>query len=302
MPAAKPASLAQGVAHYENFPVASWLCPARLRPAIMAVYGFARTADDIADEGKATPEQRLTDLATYRADLNACADGQPLSEHWPQVFTALQPHLISHMGSHVLRTDFPLHLLHDLLTAFEQDVHASAAAHWYGNHAELFDYCRHSANPVGRILLHLYGVSDAEALDESDAICTALQLINFWQDLSTDVPRQRYYLPRDLMATAQVSRTQVIARKDKSNTMDLIASCVDIARTSMQKGYALPARVQRQQGGWNGWRAALELRCVIQGGLRILDKIKTQRFRTLGERPQLGKWDMAVVLWRAVWM
>ncbi|MGA8514995.1 MAG: squalene synthase HpnC [Burkholderiaceae bacterium] len=302
MRANQPASLARGIDHYENFPVASWLCPARLRPAILAVYGFARTADDIADEGHATPEQRLAELATYRADLNACADGLPLSEHWPQVFRALQPHLIAHLGSHVLRTDFPLHLLHDLLIAFEQDVHASAAEHWYADHDALFDYCRHSANPIGRILLHLYGVSEAEALDESDAICTALQLINFWQDLSTDVPRQRYYLPRDLMATAQVSRTQVKALKDKSNTMELIAACADIARASMQKGYPLPTRIQRQQGGFGGWRAALELRCVIQGGLRILDKIKALRFRTLGERPTLGKWDMCVVLWRALWM
>jgi hydroxysqualene synthase len=302
MPTAKPANLAQGVEHYENFPVASWLCPARLRPAIMAVYGFARTADDIADEGNATPEQRLADLAEYRADLYACADGHTLSARWPKVFNALAPQLITQMGSHVLRTDFPVNLLNDLLLAFEQDIHASAAAHWYGDHAELFDYCSLSANPIGRILLHLYGVSEAEALDESDAICTALQLINFWQDLSKDIPRQRYYLPRDLMATLQVSRKQVIACKDKSNTMELIAACADIARTRMQKGYALPARIQRQQGGFSGWRAALELRCVIQGGLRILDKIEGLKYCTLDERPKLGKWDALVVLWRAMVM
>jgi hydroxysqualene synthase len=300
--AANPATLAQGVDHYENFPVASWLCPAHLRPAIMAVYGFARTADDIADEGHATPEQRLADLAAYRADLYACADGHTISERWPQVFGALAPHLITQMGSHVLRTDFPVPLLNDLLLAFEQDVHASAAQHWYGDHTELFDYCSLSANPIGRILLHLYGVSEAEALAESDAICTALQLINFWQDLSKDVPRQRFYLPRDLMATCKVSRKQVIAYKDKSNTMELIAACADIAKASMAKGYALPARIQLQQGGFSGWRAALELRCVIQGGLRILNKIKALNYRTLDERPKLGKWDMVVVLWRAMLM
>jgi hydroxysqualene synthase len=296
------ASLAQGVEHYENFPVASWLCPARLRPAIVAVYGFARTADDIADEGNATPEQRLADLAEYRADLSACADGQPLSERWPKVFTALKPHLVSHVGSQVLTSEFPVHLLNDLISAFVQDVHASASSHWYGDHAELFDYCSLSANPIGRILLHLYGVSEAEALAESDAICTALQLINFWQDLSKDVPRQRYYLPRDLMAQAKVSRKQIIACRDKSNTAEVIAACVDIARTSMAKGYPLPARIQLQQGGFSGWRAALELRCVIQGGLRILDKIKGLRYRTLDERPKLGKWDILVVLWRAMVM
>ena len=178
-------------------------------------------------------------------------------------------------------------------------VHASASAHWHGDHAELIDYCSLSANPVGRILLHLYGVSEAEAQDESDAICTALQLINFWQDLSKDVPRQRYYLPRDLMATAQVSRTQVKALNDNHNTMALIAACAGIARASMQKGYPLPARIQRQQGGWNGWRAALELRCVIQGGLRILDKIQALHYRTLHTRPTLSSWDAVVVVWRA---
>jgi hydroxysqualene synthase len=302
MPANRPASPAQGVEHYENFPVASWLCPARLRPAIMAVYTFARIADDIADEGKATPEQRLADLAQYRADLSACADGQPLSERWPQVFAALKPHLVSHEGSQVLPTEFPVSLLNDLISAFVQDVHASASSHWYNDHSELVDYCSLSANPIGRIMLHLYGVSDAEALAESDAICTALQLINFWQDLSKDIPRQRYYLPRDLLATAKVSRKQIVACRDKSNTAEVIATCVDIARASMAQGYPLPARIQRQQGGFSGWRAALELRCVIQGGLRIADKIRNLRYRTLDERPKLGKWDMCVVLWRAMVM
>ncbi len=302
MPTKKPAKPVQGIDHYENFPVASWLCPAHLRPAIRAVYAFARTADDLADEGQAKPEQRLADLATYRADLYACADGHTLSARWPQVFSALAPHLVSQMGSHVLRTDFPVPLLNDLLLAFEQDVHASASAHWYGNHAELFDYCSFSANPIGRIMLHLYGVSEAEALAESDAICTALQLINFWQDLSKDIPRGRYYLPRDMMAACKVSRKQVEACKDKKNTMELIAACADIAKSNMQKGYALPARIQRQQGGFSGWRSALELRCVIQGGLRILDKIKALNYRTLDQRPKLGTWDMVVVLWRAMVM
>jgi phytoene/squalene synthetase len=195
-----------------------------------------------------------------------------------------------------------VHLLNDLLLAFEQDVHCTASGHWYADHTELLDYCSRSANPIGRLLLHLYGVSDAEALDESDAICSALQLINFWQDLSTDIPRQRYYLPRDLMATAEVGKKQILAQKDKKNTASLIAVCADFAKTSMQKGYALPARVQRQLGGFDGWRAALELRCVIQGGLRILEKIKALRYRTLDQRPKLDKWDMCVVLWRAMRM
>ncbi|MFL6663494.1 MAG: squalene/phytoene synthase family protein, partial [Rhizobacter sp.] len=159
------------VEHYENFPVASWLCPPALRPAVTAIYGFARTADDLADEGDATPAQRLADLATYRRDLDAAATGAPPSARWTAVFSPL--------AGAIARHGLPVPLLHDLLDAFSQDVVQAR----YADRAELLDYCRRSANPVGRLLLHLYGIDDPRALHESDAICTALQLANFWQDL-----------------------------------------------------------------------------------------------------------------------
>ena len=170
-PDAWPAAAA-APSHYENFPVASWLCPPRLRPPIAAIYHFARTADDIADEGSALPAQRLSDLAAYRQDLAAVASGQPHSGRWAPVFDTLAPQLHA--------WQLPEALLADLLSAFAQDVVFTRDGRAYADRAELLDYCRRSANPVGRLLLHLYGVQDTAALAESDAICSALQLINFW--------------------------------------------------------------------------------------------------------------------------
>lgn len=274
--------------HYENFPVASLLCPPQLRPAVAAIYWFARTADDIADEGNALPAQRLADLAAYRADLQAAAEGRPASARWPAVFAALAPV--------IAQFQLPVPLLADLLSAFEQDV----VKQRYATEAELLDYCRRSANPVGRLLLHLYGVHDAASQAQSDHICSALQLINFWQDLSVDIPRGRIYLPQELWAAHGVDEAQLLARDNNPNTTKLIAACAHSARASMLKGSELPATVARQLGGFTGWRAAFELRCVIQGGLRILAKIDAMDYRTLTERPKLMAWDAVAILWKAL--
>ncbi|NTV88716.1 MAG: squalene/phytoene synthase family protein, partial [Burkholderiaceae bacterium] len=187
--AAAPARSAPPVVHYENFPVASWLCPARLRPAIAAIYAFARTADDIADEGDAPAQQRLDDLAAFRVDLHAAAGGQPASARWAGIFGPL--------SIVIAQSELPVPLLDNLLDAFEQDVIKTRDGTGYADRTALLDYCSRSANPVGRLLLHLYGVHDEESLAQSDQICSALQLINFWQDLSVDIPRGRYYLPGD---------------------------------------------------------------------------------------------------------
>ena len=282
-----PASV-QGVSHYENFPVASVLCPPRLRPAIVAIYGFARTADDIADEGDATPQARLDDLAAYRADLMATAAGLAPSKRWSSVFERL--------GPVIAQFALPVNLLADLLSAFEQDV----VKQRYASHAELLDYCRRSANPVGRLLLHLYGVNDAQSLQESDSICTALQLINFWQDLSVDIPRGRIYLPAEAWIAHGVDEAQLLCLQSNPATINLIAGCARSARISMLNGSKLPATVARLLGGFTGWRAALELRCVIQGGLRILDKMEALNYATLTQRPALGKWDATVIFWKAL--
>ena len=279
---------ATGVSHYENFPVASWLCPPQLRPAITAIYWFARTADDIADEGDASPQSRLDDLAAYRADLIATARGEPPSPRWAAVFTRL--------GPVITQFALPVPLLADLLSAFEQDV----VKQRYASEAELLDYCARSANPVGRLLLHLYGVHDEASLQQSDCICSALQLINFWQDLSVDIPRGRIYLPADAWARHGVDEAQLLRLESKPNTINLIADSARGARAGMLKGSELPATVGRRLGGFTGWRAALELRCVIQGGLRILDKIEAMNYAALTRRPTLGKGDALLIAWKAL--
>ncbi|HSV53142.1 MAG TPA: squalene synthase HpnC [Burkholderiaceae bacterium] len=283
---ARPASPAPPSAHYENFPVASLLCPPRLRPPIAAIYWFARTADDIADEGDATPGQRLDDLAVYRQDLHAIAGGRHHSGRWPQVFDPLQKTLHEH--------DLPVPLLADLLSAFEQDVVKTRDGAGYADRTELLDYCRRSANPVGRLLLHLYGVRDAQSLAQSDNICSALQLINFWQDMSVDIPRGRFYLPVADSQAYGVLRQDLQANARTPGATTLVAELVRWARAMMQGGAALVHTVP----GRAGW----ELRLVVQGGLRILERIEAIDHATLLQRPVLRAWDWPLVLWRALWM
>ena len=274
------------VTHYENFPVASWLCPPHLRAPIAAIYAFARTADDIADEGPANAAQRLADLAAYRADLHAIAAAQAPSERWSAVFAPLAAMLQRHA--------LPVPLLDDLLSAFIQDVEKTRDGAGYAHRTELLDYCRRSANPVGRLLLHLYGVADAEALAQSDAICSALQLINFWQDLSVDIPRGRHYLTDADCAAHGVDRAQLATLQPTPATTRLLADNARWARTLMEQGAPLVHRLP----GRAGW----ELRLVVQGGLRILDKIDALRGANLHTRPRLHGHDWCVMLWRAVWM
>lgn len=270
------------VEHYENFPVASKLCPPALRPAVAAIYWFARTADDLADEGDAPPQRRLADLAAYRADLAAVSRGEPVSARWPGVFEPLRGTLSAYA--------LPLILLTDLLSAFEQDV----VKHEYTDRAELLDYCRRSANPVGRSLLHLYGLHGAEALRQSDAICTALQLANFWQDLGLDIRRGRVYVPATEFARHAGAREALQGGCDSPQTRALIADLVRWSRSLMVEGAALVHAVP----GRAGW----ELRLVVQGGLHILEKIERPGFANLRARPTLRWYDAPLLLWRALWM
>lgn len=276
--------------HYENFPVASWLCPPRLRPPIAAIYHFARTADDIADEGNAPPAERLADLAAYRADLHAIARGAAPSPRWARVFQALAVQMQAFQ--------LPLQPLDDLLSAFAQDVRKTAAGDTYADWPELIDYCRRSANPVGRLLLHLYGVTGDAALAESDTICTSLQLINFWQDLSVDIPRGRYYLPLAECAVHGIvisdPARQFATLKSDEKTTNLIAACAHQASASMQKGLKLVHRIP----GRAGW----ELRAVTQGATRVLDKIDALGAAVLHQRPTVGKADAPRILWRMLRM
>ena len=272
-----PATLS--VDHYENFPVASVLCPPHIRPAVVAIYHFARTADDLADEGDASTEQRIADLAQYRADLVATLQDRPPSERWAAVFGRLQ--------ASVHNFALPGELLHALLDAFEQDVHNP----FYADRTALLDYCRLSANPIGRLLLHLYGIHDAASLQRADAICSALQLINFWQDLSVDGPRGRHYVPTSDLHRHGLSLQAVQTCQDGPAARALVADLCRWAHELMQQGTALPLQVQ----GRAGW----ELRLVLQGGLRILEKIRRMDHATLTRRPSLSAADMPLLLWRA---
>jgi len=271
-----------GVDHYENFPVASVLCPPALRPAVAAIYWFARTADDIADEGDASAPSRLADLSAFRHDLVVALDRGDPGSRWPQVFAPL----LQAQQRHGL----PPGLLHDLISAFEQDVHNPP----YPDRASLLDYCSRSANPVGRLLLHLYGVGDAQLLQRSDAICSALQLINFWQDLGRDQRKGRNYLPASDLAGQGLHPPAGRPIDDSPALRQVMRELCSWARTLMLSGAPLVRRVP----GRAGW----ELRLVVQGGLRILEKIEQIDHATMLLRPTLGRSDLPLLAWRALRM
>lgn len=271
-----------GVGHYENFPVASWLCPAALRPPIAAIYHFARTADDLADEGDAAPAARLQALAAYRHDLQAACRGEGWSPRWAATFAAL--------ATQIRRHQLPPPLLHALLDAFEQDVGNPR----YADREALLAYCALSANPVGRLLLHLYQVHDATALQQSDAICSALQLINFWQDLGIDGPRGRHYVPEDARLRHGVAWADLQQGRDSAAARALVAELCAWAGSLMAAGAPLATRLP----GRVGW----ELRLVVQGGLRVLERIERMDHATLAGRPKLSAADLLPMLWRALRM
>lgn len=282
-----------GVDHEENFPVASWLCPPAQRPAVIALYRFARTADDLADEGHLPAPQRLQQLALYRQWLN-WADGTltrpQTSAHpsWPDLFAELHIHIKRHA--------WPTAPMHALLDAFEQDVRHTASGHRYQNMAELLDYCSRSANPVGRLLLHVFGVTDATSLSQSDDICTALQLINFWQDISIDWPRQRHYLPQDRLDAHGLTLNDFSPSRPPDARLDatcsqLVSELFGHAAQTMRRGAPLAWRLKGRFG--------LELRLVVHGGLRVAERAAQQCHHTWNKRPKLAATDLPLLLWRS---
>lgn len=268
--------------HYENFPVASRLCPPELRPAVVAIYRFARTADDIADEGDAESSERLADLAAMRVDLTAAAAGGRSSPRWPAVFGPL--------GAAIARHALPLEPFCDLLDAFAED----AVATRYADRAALLGYCRRSADPIGRLLLRLYGIGDARSLARADAICTGLQLTNFWQDLGVDARRGRLFAPLADCRRHGALPSRLLACDDSPQIRALVCDLVAWARGVLLTGAPLVHSV--------AGRAGLELRLVVQGGLRILEKIDGQGGATLSSRPVLGWTDAPLLFWRALSM
>ena len=257
------------VDHYENFPVGSVLVPRRLRKPIHAIYAFARTADDYADEGTADNEQRL-------AQLQALSDELALIDQGKRPVTALMQRLHDEA---IAPFALPTQLFEDLLSAFRQDVVQKR----YQEFAGLVDYSRRSANPVGRLLLCLYGVNDAKSLAQSDGICTALQLINFWQDVAVDWRKDRVYLPLQDMAKFAVCESDIAAQRLTPEFKRLMAYECEKAFKMLQAGSGL---VHQLPG-----RLAWELRLIVLGGQRILQKLDEVGYDVFTQRPELGRKD-----------
>lgn len=265
--------------HYENFPVASPLLPAHLRAPIRVIYAFARSADDIADEGNASAEERLAGLAIYEQELDRIEQQQK-----PQ--TALFIELQAVINTYQL----PLQAFRNLLSAFEQDVSTTR----YASYSELIDYCKRSADPVGRIMLSLFKQASIDNIKESDAICSALQLINFIQDVAIDWQKSRIYLPLEDLARFGITEKHIAHAVSSEEWRALLQYQVERARTLLISGAALPLKIP----GRMGW----ELRIIVQGGLRILEKIQSVDYDVFHHRPQLVKTDWVLMLWRACWM
>jgi phytoene synthase len=260
------------IGHYENFPVASLLLPAPLREPIEIIYRFARTADDFADEGSDPPELRLRKLNDYRRQLETPRDP-----------------LLQDVAKIIREHELPVELFADLLDAFSQDVTKKR----YANFSEVRDYCRRSANPVGRLLLHLFKRTSDSNCRASDAICSALQLVNFWQDVDIDYTKDsRIYLPQDEMMRHGVSEQHLSSRTCDSAWKALMKFQVQRSRELMLSGKdlgnALPGRI------------GLEIRATVQGGLRILEKIEHAGYDVFRRRPKLRAFDWPLLLVRAL--
>jgi len=261
------------VDHYENFPVASILMPKRLRKPVAAIYHFARAADDIADEGDLPDEERLGQLDEFRAELARIAQNE----------TPLTP-LFLNLAAEIQQHALPMQPFYDLLDAFSQDVVKKR----YHDFADLLDYCRRSANPVGTLLLHLYGKATPQNIIYSDAICTSLQLINFWQDVQKDYAIGRIYLPLDELTQHVVSEEQIGQGTANDTWRRLMQFQVDRTRAMMLSGAPL--------GSILTGRIGLEMRMIIAGGLRILDKLENAQFDMFRHRPVLRPFDWVIML------
>ena len=260
------------VDHYENFPVASWLAPAPLRGAIVAIYAFARGADDVADEGNAAPATRLAQLDAYAKGLDAIERGEtPDTPPLAALSGAIRAHAL------------PLEPFRALLSAFRQDVLKTR----YATFAELSDYCMRSANPIGRLLLHLYRVDSEPELLRADAICTGLQLANFWQDIALDWDKGRVYLPSEDLERFGVTEQHIAQGRCDERWQRLLEFEVGRARALLESGRPLARALPL--------RSSLELKGVIAGGLRILRAIDAARGDVFRRRPALSNRDWAAI-------
>jgi squalene synthase HpnC len=261
--------------HYENFHVVSFLLPKRLHQDFYNVYAFCRWADDLGDE-IGDREESLRLLGWWRAELEAMYAGRV--KH--PVFVALQ--------ETVHKYALARQLFGDLISAFEQDQRVGRYANW----EQLFDYCRCSANPVGRLVLRLCGYADAERDRMSDATCTALQLANFWQDVTVDFEKDRVYLPLDLLARHGYTVEDLAARKFNPSFQAAMREAVEVARKLFVEGLPLAKTVDRRLG--------FDLDLFSRGGMRVLDKIERQNYNVLARRPTISKFERLRLLFNAV--
>jgi squalene synthase HpnC len=271
------ASLKLANTHYENFPVASLLLPMRLRRPIGLIYAFARNADDFADEGDLPPEQRLALLDDYRRLLDRIGAGE----------TPDDP-LFASLAAIISEYNLPIQLFYDLLDAFSQDVVKTRYEHL----GEVMDYCRRSANPIGRLLLHLYGEANSRNLANSDAICSALQIINFLQDIAIDYRKNRIYLPQDEMRKFDISESQIAAGNAAGNWWPFMQFQIERTCNLLQSGAPLGLALKGRIG--------LEMRSIIAGGETILRKLQRHHGDMFRHRPVLHPWNWVYMTYRAV--
>ena len=265
------------VEHYENFPVASWLLPARFRPPIEAIYAFARGADDVADEGDAGEAERLAGLDRYVQALDAISLGQ----------TPKEP-VFARIAWAIREYHLPIPLLRDLLDAFRQDVVKKR----YATYGELLDYSRRSANPVGRLVLHVMGEATRTKLEQSDAICSALQFINFWQDVEIDWRKGRVYIPQEDLARFGVGEPDIAGRRADGQWRALMAFECARSRELLLRGAPLARTLPGRLG--------LEIRATVAGGAAILVKIDAVGGDVFRHRPVLGARDWIRILAKAL--
>ncbi|MBL7987819.1 MAG: squalene synthase HpnC [Chlorobi bacterium] len=254
--------------HYENFPVASVLIPKSLRPHVAAIYAFSRAADDIADEGNFSVEERLRRLDEWEHHLDDACSGKPTGP----IFTALAATISQH--------SIPAQLLRDLLTAFRMDARNGG----YHTMDDLLFYCRHSANPIGRLVLHLFGLATPERVQLADMICTGLQLVNFWQDISVDLPGGRVNIPQEIMQSFDCPPEQLRSGKFTPNCQRMMQHLTEHAEEFLREGSKLLPIIPHRRLRW-------ELTLTVRGGLAIAQKIRQAGFNTLAARPTLGIMD-----------
>lgn len=265
------------VDHYENFPVASILLPRRLRRPIALIYRFARESDDFADEGEVPDEQRLAQLAGFSRELRRIENGEAPGIAW-----------FAELAAVIREHQLPLDAFHDLLSAFSQDVTVKR----YASYADVLDYCRRSADPVGRLLLVLYGAATPKNLEYSSAICSSLQLINFWQDVAIDWQKNRVYFPQDEMQHYGIREAQIAAGDCGGRWKDFMAFQVRRTRALLDSG--------RPLGRILTGRIGLEMRMIIEGGARILERIEAVGGDVFRRRPVLTKTDWALMFGRSL--